>query len=68
MGRIYLLIGKREQALQIFKQGIKLGPNATLLSELKKFERRQPVVFSNMQRSNRLNRIFGKLMSFIGLR
>lgn len=44
MGRIYLLAGKRAQAMQIFKQGIKLGPNPVLLNELKKFERRQPVV------------------------
>jgi len=68
MGRIYLLVGKRSQALQTFKQGIKLGPNPVLLDKLKKFERRQPVVFSSLERSHPLNRLIGKLMSFVGLR
>ncbi|MCD6526869.1 MAG: tetratricopeptide repeat protein [Desulfuromonas sp.] len=68
LGRIYLLAGKRGQAMHIFRRGIKLGPNAALLAELKKFDRRQSPVFSSLERTNILNRYAGRIMSFIGLR
>ena len=68
LGRIYLLADKRDPAMQIFRRGIKLGPNAALLAELKKFDRRKSPIFTSLERSHLLNKCIGKVMSSIGFR
>lgn len=68
LGRIYLLAGKRSQAMHIFRRGIKLGPDPKLIAELEKFDRRQPPLFSSLHRSHPFNHYTGKVLSFIGLR
>ncbi|PLX93072.1 MAG: hypothetical protein C0620_08325 [Desulfuromonas sp.] len=68
LGRIYMNANRKEQAMQIFRRGIKLGPNPELLEELKKFDRRQPLVFPTLPRTHLLNKYSGKLLSFIGFR
>lgn len=68
LGRIYILAGKRGNALPIFRRGIKLGRNPQLMAELKKFDPRNPPVFSSLPREHSLNRIFGKLSSRFGVR
>lgn len=68
LGRIYLLAGKRGKALPIFRRGIKFGRNPQLMAELKKFDPRQPPVFSSLPRQHSLNRITGKLFSRLGMR
>lgn len=68
LGRIYLIADRRGQAMQIFRRGIKLGPNPELLEELKKFDRRQAPVFHSLPRGHLLNKYSGKFLSFIGFR
>ncbi|MBN2644432.1 MAG: tetratricopeptide repeat protein [Desulfuromonadaceae bacterium] len=68
LGRIYLLAGKRANALQIFQKGIKLGPHRQLLAELKQFDKRKPPVFSFLSRDHFVNRCSGKALSRLGLR
>lgn len=68
LGRIYILAGKRGNALPIFRRGIKLGKNPQLMAELKKFDPRKPPVFSSLPRDHSLNRIVGKLSSRFGIR
>lgn len=68
LGRIYILAGKRGNALPIFRRGIKFGRNPQLMAELKKFDPRQPPVFSTLPRQHSLNRVVGKLFSRLGMR
>lgn len=68
LGRIYILAGKRGNALPIFRRGIKLGRNPQLMTELRKFDPRKPPVFSSLPRDHSLNRIVGKVCSRMGVR
>lgn len=68
LGRIYILAGKRGNALHVFRRGIKLGRNRQLMVELRKFDPRQPPVFSSLPRHHSLNRVAGKLFSRLGIR
>jgi len=68
LGRIYLNADRKGQAMQVFRRGIKMGPNPELLEELKKFDRRQPPVFSALPRTHVVNKFSGKFLSFIGFR
>ena len=68
LGRIYLHADKKAMAMQIFRRGIKLGPNPELLAELKKFERRHPPIFHSLPREHPFNKYSGKFLSLIGFR
>lgn len=68
LGRLLLLSGQKTQAIKIFRTGLKHGRNSEIIQELKDLGLRKTLVFSQIERSHPLNRIAGKLLTFLGLR
>lgn len=68
LGRIYMLINKRGPALQLFRNGNKLGPNRQLMQEMRKFGVRNPPTIPSLHRDHIVNRKLGKFMSRFKLR
>jgi len=62
LGRVRLLAGRRAEALECFKHGLRLVPgHAVLLQALERGERRSVPVLPCLDRSNKLNRWVGRV-------
>ncbi len=62
LGRIYLMMGKRKKAHDIFKAGLRLdASNRELRGELRKMGRRKHPAFSFLKRTHFLNQLTGKI-------
>ncbi len=68
LGRVLLLSGEKGKAIDAWRQGLHAGPNPLIIAEFKKLGLRKPAVIKSLKRNHPLNRIFGKLFTFIGLR
>jgi Flp pilus assembly protein TadD len=68
LGRIYLLAGKKDAALQTFRQGLKMGKSSEIMAELKKLGIRKDAVLPTLSRSHPLNRYLGLVLHRLGLR
>jgi tetratricopeptide (TPR) repeat protein len=63
LGRAYLAAGRRKDAYDIFKKGIKIdAENIDLLGELKKLGMRKKPAVSFLKRSNPINKYVGMLL------
>jgi tetratricopeptide (TPR) repeat protein len=68
LGRVYLLAGRKRNAIQTWRQGLSVNKNSSIIRELNRLgERRKPVV-TWLARGHPLNRCLGKFMCRIGLR
>ncbi len=63
LGRIFLVAGKDEKALQAFRKGIRCQRHPLLLRKLECLGSRRRRVFPFLPRSNHLNVVSGKLFS-----
>lgn len=68
LGRIYLLLDRREQAIEALKQGIKMDYSPDSERLLESIGVRLRPVFPFLKRRNLLNVTSGRLLSKIGLR
>ncbi len=68
MGRIYLLAGRKKEAIRVFNLGLRHGASPEIRAELKKLGTRKPPPLPFLARENPLNVFVGKLMSRWGLR
>jgi tetratricopeptide (TPR) repeat protein len=68
LGRIYLLAGKKEHAIKVFKTGLRVGKDRRILHELKNLGVRKPPVFGGFHRDHVLNIAAGKLLKLLRLR
>lgn len=68
LGRIYLLAGHKNRAIQTWRRGLKLGRNPQIAAELKKLGLRKSPLFSSLRREHPLNKHLGLLLQRIGLR
>lgn len=68
LGRICLLARQKNQAIQTFRKGLKLGRYQPIIDELRRLGQRKPPVFSSLAREHFLNRSAGKLLHRIGSR
>jgi tetratricopeptide (TPR) repeat protein len=68
LGRIHLLAGDRQQALDTFRQGVRFDLSGDILLELERLGVRKPPVFPSLRRGHPLNRICGTILSRLGLR
>ncbi len=68
LGRVLVLAGQRREAIDIFRQGVQIGRDPRLIAELNRLGARKPRVFKSLQRDHLLNRIFGMVLSKLGLR
>ena len=68
LGRIYLLMKKREEAIRSFREGLKLGPSDEIADELHKLGVRGTPVMPFLRRRNPLNKYLGILLKILRLR
>ena len=64
LGRVYLMQGRREKALQAFRKGLQIDPDNTVIHrELENIGTRKKPFFTSLGRNNPLNRFAGMLRS-----
>jgi Flp pilus assembly protein TadD len=68
LGQIYLLVDKKDAAIQTFRQGLKMGKSPRIVAELKKLGVRKGPVLPALDRSHPINRYLGLIFHRFGLR
>jgi tetratricopeptide (TPR) repeat protein len=68
LGRIYLLAGRKQDALRTFRDGLLHENNPRLQEELARLGNRKYPVIASLPRDHRLNRVLGKLFTKLKIR
>lgn len=68
LGRIYMLAGKREKALETLRRGLQFGNNEEILNELERLGTRKPPLIPTLKRDHPLNKYCGILLKKLGYR
>ncbi len=68
LGHIYLLAGRRGDAVRTFRQGLAYTKDQTIIDELERLGTRKKPVFPGLHRDHFLNRYLGLLFNRLGLR
>lgn len=68
LGRIYLLAGQKNRAIQTWRRGLKFGHHPQIAAELRNLGRRKPPVLKSLGREHPLNKQLGRLLQKFGLR
>lgn len=68
LGRIHLLAGDKEKAIQALRQGVNINKDPRILNEINRLGARRPPVIKSLKRNHPLNRVLGKLFARLGLR
>ncbi|MFO7766829.1 MAG: tetratricopeptide repeat protein [Pelovirga sp.] len=68
LGRIHLLAGDKEKAIQVLRQGIKINNDQRILTEITRMGLRKEAVVKSLKRNHPLNRFLGKFLGHLGLR
>ncbi len=68
LGRIYLVLNNKPEAIKAFREGLSLAQNEEIIEELHKLgiRKRPPIPF--LKRSNPLNKYLGIILKRLGLR
>ena len=68
LGKIYLLEKEKEEAVNIFRQGLQYEKNQQIADELNKIGTRKPLIIPFLKRSNVINKYLGIILSRLKLR
>ncbi|MGD0884788.1 MAG: tetratricopeptide repeat protein [Thermodesulfovibrionales bacterium] len=68
LGKIYLLARKKEDAIRIFREGLRRQENQQISDELNKLGTRKRPLIPFLKRSNPVNRYLGIIIRRLGLR
>lgn len=68
LGRILLLAGNKEEALDTLRKGLGHGPNEEILGLLDSIGRRSRPPIPYLSRDNPINKYLGKMLGKLGLR
>ncbi|MDD2734890.1 MAG: tetratricopeptide repeat protein [Desulfuromonadaceae bacterium] len=68
LGKVHLIAGNKDEALQAFRQGMALGGSPQLEQILAEIGTRKPPVISFLSRDNLLNKFLGIIFTRLGLR
>ncbi|BDV41703.1 hypothetical protein GURASL_06260 [Geotalea uraniireducens] len=68
LGQIYLLAGMRQEAVDIFREGLRRQHNDAIVGELNRLGTRKPPVFRRLHRNHPLNKYMGIFLARLGLR
>jgi hypothetical protein len=68
LGNIHLLSGNKLEALRVFREGMERGYHEEIQKKLDEIGMRKSPIFTTLPRNNPVNRLFGILLSKIGLR
>lgn len=67
LGQIYLLAGRKEESIKVFRKGLRVRKDNRIIAELKKIGIRKQPHFSSLDRGHILNRVAGKLLQALKL-
>jgi tetratricopeptide (TPR) repeat protein len=67
-GKTLLIFGKTEQAIKMFRRGLKFDRHPEIIAQLKTLGLRKPVVFGSLSREHKLNKFCGLIFHHIGIR
>lgn len=68
LGRIYLMAGQRDEAINAFRQSFQYGRDQQIIRELDLLGTRRPPVIKSLKRDHPLNKYLGIIFSRLGLR
>jgi tetratricopeptide (TPR) repeat protein len=68
LGKIYLMQGKTEKAIEVYRTGLSQGENEEIITELQRIGNRRPPPLSFLDRDHPLNKYLGIILSRLGLR
>ena len=68
LGKILLHAGNRDDAVMVFRGGLKYGTDLLIIDELNKLAARKPPVLSFLNRNNPINKYLGIIFNKLGLR
>lgn len=68
LGRIYILSGQKEKALQTMREGLRFEYNQGIILELEKLGTRKNPVIPSLKREHPLNKFCGMLLKKLGCR
>jgi tetratricopeptide (TPR) repeat protein len=68
LGKIYLTMGNKQEAIRIFRDGLARGLNQEISGLLNEVGTRKQPVFSFLPRNHPINKYLGKLLCKLGLR
>ncbi len=68
LGRVLLLAGRKEDALQVLRQGMRLGWDEGIIRDLERLGTRNQPVLKKLHRNHPLNKWLGIILSRLGLR
>ncbi len=68
LGRIYLLMKNREEAIRNFREGLKYGSNEEIADELHRLGVRKSPALPFLSRGNPINKYLGILLKMLRLR
>jgi len=65
MGRIYLLAGNKKDAIRIFRKGMGIARTPAIQEELSRLGLRRPPAIPFLSRKNPINKMLGRLISWV---
>jgi len=67
-GSVLLLAGNKEEAIQVFRQGLRLRKDNGIIRKLDALGTRKPPVIKSLGRNHFLNRLLGSILNRLGFR
>jgi tetratricopeptide (TPR) repeat protein len=68
LGNALLLAGNRNEALEVFREGLRIRKDDWIIRKLDSLGTRKPPVFTSLSRKNFLNRTVGLILDRLGFR
>ena len=68
LGRIYLLANKKDLAIRVFRQGLKIRKDPRIMGELRQMGNRRSPPFASLPRNHVVNMVAGKILNTLKLR
>ena len=68
LGKVYLLAGKKPQAIDVFREGMRYEENQDIVKELSKIGPRKPPAIPFLRRENPINKYLGIVLARLRLR
>ncbi len=68
LGRIFVIAGKKENAIKTFREGLRYEKDQQIIDELERLGTRKPPIVPFIRRNNPINKYLGILMTKLRLR